>query len=245
MSRATLGFSATTRMVMAKRALETTTLLSYQKADCAYPFGPHLLVWSSKRTTPASIWRRARNSSRSARRSLTSAGISSSAAVVIATVSRAIAASIVASSREEVQTDLQTEPSAPPFEPGITPPKSSESLTVGHDRLELSANGLRERDGAARSEAFHVVAHVEGDASADRDPPCFPLLPDDSSRIVTAKGAECTSDGAVEAALAGALAKAADAGRFDVVAQLARELEARRLARVGNVVTLDAKARKR
>ena len=32
MSRATLGFSATTRMVMEDRSVETTTLLSYQKA---------------------------------------------------------------------------------------------------------------------------------------------------------------------------------------------------------------------
>ena len=32
MSRATLGFSATTRMVMGDRSVETTTLLSYQKA---------------------------------------------------------------------------------------------------------------------------------------------------------------------------------------------------------------------
>lgn len=44
----------------------------------------------------------------------------------------------------------------------------------------------------------------------------------------------------VDAALALALTKAAEAGRFDVVAQLARELEARRLAG-SNVVTLDAK----
>jgi hypothetical protein len=35
----------------------------------------------------------------------------------------------------------------------------------------------------------------------------------------------------VEAALAQALGRAAEAGRFDVVAQLAREVEARRLAR--------------
>jgi hypothetical protein len=33
--------------------------------------------------------------------------------------------------------------------------------------------------------------------------------------------------------------QAATAGRFDIVAQLARELEARRLARAGNVVRLD------
>ena len=47
----------------------------------------------------------------------------------------------------------------------------------------------------------------------------------------------------VEAALAGALSAAAAAGRFDVVAQLARELEARRLARAGNVVRIDAARR--
>jgi hypothetical protein len=50
---------------------------------------------------------------------------------------------------------------------------------------------------------------------------------------------------AVEAALAGALKGATDAGRWDVVAQLARELEARRTARAGNVVPLDGRARRR
>lgn len=44
---------------------------------------------------------------------------------------------------------------------------------------------------------------------------------------------------AVESALADALVRATAEGRLDVVAQLARELEARRLAR-GNVVMLDA-----
>jgi hypothetical protein len=39
-----------------------------------------------------------------------------------------------------------------------------------------------------------------------------------------------------EAALARALDRASEAGRFDVVAQLARELEARRLAQLPNVV---------
>jgi hypothetical protein len=43
----------------------------------------------------------------------------------------------------------------------------------------------------------------------------------------------------VESALALALTEAAKAGRFDVVSQLARELEARRLASTPNVVTLD------
>jgi hypothetical protein len=50
---------------------------------------------------------------------------------------------------------------------------------------------------------------------------------------------------AVEAALAKALEGATAAGRWDVVAQLARELEARRLARMANVVVLPAKMRRR
>jgi hypothetical protein len=48
----------------------------------------------------------------------------------------------------------------------------------------------------------------------------------------------------VELELARALGKAADAARFDVVAQLARELEARRLVRLTNVVTFDARAKR-
>ena len=50
---------------------------------------------------------------------------------------------------------------------------------------------------------------------------------------------------AVEAALAKALEGATAAGRWDVVAQLARELEARRLSRMRNVVALDPKTRLR
>jgi hypothetical protein len=46
--------------------------------------------------------------------------------------------------------------------------------------------------------------------------------------------------GGVDGALARALEAAAAAGRFDVVAQLARELEARRLAESANVVALSA-----
>jgi hypothetical protein len=43
---------------------------------------------------------------------------------------------------------------------------------------------------------------------------------------------------AVEEALARALGEATAAGKWDVVSQLARELEARRLVRAGNVVSL-------
>ena len=49
--------------------------------------------------------------------------------------------------------------------------------------------------------------------------------------------------GGVEAVLAAALERASVAGRWDVVAQLARELEARRLAASPNVVTLPARRR--
>jgi hypothetical protein len=48
----------------------------------------------------------------------------------------------------------------------------------------------------------------------------------------------------VEFELARALGKAADAARFDVVAQLAKELEARRLALLTNVVAFDARGRR-
>jgi hypothetical protein len=47
----------------------------------------------------------------------------------------------------------------------------------------------------------------------------------------------------VEHAIAVALEGAAAACRFDVVAQLAKELEARRLARIGNVVAFRWKTR--
>jgi hypothetical protein len=49
----------------------------------------------------------------------------------------------------------------------------------------------------------------------------------------------------VQAALAGAIAKATAAGEWGVVAQLAKELEARRLARAVNVVPFVANKRQR
>ena len=51
---------------------------------------------------------------------------------------------------------------------------------------------------------------------------------------------QSTPTDVVEAALALALTKAAAAGRFDVVAQLAKELEARRTA-ASNVVSISAR----
>ncbi len=48
----------------------------------------------------------------------------------------------------------------------------------------------------------------------------------------------------VEQALADALTRAAGASEWGLVAQLAKELEARRLARISNVLVLEASARK-
>jgi len=52
------------------------------------------------------------------------------------------------------------------------------------------------------------------------------------------------TDPSVEAMLARALTRAAEAGQWDVAAQLVRELEARRLAGAGNVVRLPAERSK-
>jgi hypothetical protein len=80
--------------------------------------------------------------------------------------------------------------------------------------------------------------------NADFDSPCFSLSPDDSSRSVTEERAECTRWGRVpdaaaaevEIALAHALERAAEAGRFDVVLQ--RASSRRGDARFGVVVRL-------
>jgi hypothetical protein len=63
---------------------------------------------------------------------------------------------------------------------------------------------------------------------------------DVSARDLVASGPnKSTLRGSVEDMLAVALARASEAGRWDIVGQLARELEARRLASAG-VVQLDA-----
>jgi hypothetical protein len=83
--------------------------------------------------------------------------------------------------------------------------------------------------------------NTQGGAGADRETPCFSLSPDDSSRIVTspeepplggvevAASVDLAPHESIERVLARALARAADAGRWELVAQLAHELQARRL----------------
>jgi hypothetical protein len=101
----------------------------------------------------------------------------------------------------------------------------------------------------AQSESLHAVAPTGSHVTFDGDPPCFSVSPDDSSRNVTEKNAErsdlagpshlpaeppaTTRSDDAEAALARALDRASEAGRFDVVALLAGELQARRLDRAG------------
>jgi len=79
-----------------------------------------------------------------------------------------------------------------------------------------------------RTSASNVADCCEKDAKdATKDDP----KQREVSASVPAVATRPDSADAVEAALAGALVQAAGAGRFDVVAQLARELEARRLSR--------------
>jgi hypothetical protein len=89
-------------------------------------------------------------------------------------------------------------------------------------------------------------AHIDvlpqtSDVDAPRDPSASVRTPVDADAGGPAFGPVAN---AVETALARALEAAAAAGRFDVVAQLARELEARRLARSSNVVSLDRSRRR-
>jgi hypothetical protein len=76
------------------------------------------------------------------------------------------------------------------------------------------------------------------ETSAESDPSRPETAP-----VQTSRGNRGAID-PVEAALARALTEASAAGRWDVVAQLARELESRRTASAGNVVQLDAGKRR-
>ncbi len=77
--------------------------------------------------------------------------------------------------------------------------------------------------------------------SCTNDPP----RGDVSARDVVASGPIKTGDiGTVEGALAKAIAQASAVGRWDIVAQLARELEARRLSAAGVRSLVDKRGRR-
>lgn len=100
-------------------------------------------------------------------------------------------------------------------------------------------------EGVETVEPFDVDAHPhtsDGDETAtvaDRS-----TNHPDREGIGPAIGPTEDAHGDVAAALARAIDRASIAGRFDVVAQLAREIEARRLATSPNVVRLDPSTRR-
>ena len=99
------------------------------------------------------------------------------------------------------------------------PQKMNESGGRSRDRTcdFVRVNGA---DGCATSTIAHRC-NAEGDASPDRDVPCFPLSPDDSSRIVTKTRAKCTEAPTTsEGALRLAIKLAVDAGEYERAATL-------------------------
>jgi hypothetical protein len=120
-----------------------------------------------------------------------------------------------------------------PHGPGVP------AVSMGGPDLVLPHHVVRMRVPSRALSATPTIAracNAEDTANGDRDPPCFPVSPDDSSRNVSTSGTTSgpyqpgvsSSAVDVETGLAAALLRAAEAGRFDVVAQLAHELEARR-----------------
>jgi hypothetical protein len=95
--------------------------------------------------------------------------------------------------------------------------------------------------GASTSNGQGGSEGPETSGESDEGPPRS--LPVDPPKPAMANRVANEAD-VVEAALSAALTAAATAGRFDVVAQLAKELEARRLARAAtNVIAIDRSTR--
>lgn len=115
-----------------------------------------------------------------------------------------------------------------------------------------AGHGIRTRDiKLGKSATTHDKAEIAPDQAdpdppdVDPDPPCFPERQNESSQVDNSEGAPkaVPVDGppGPEGSLEAALAEASKAGRWDIVAALARELEARRLSASTNVVKLDAR----
>ena len=124
-----------------------------------------------------------------------------------------------------------------PFAPLPPHPLAVRSVTAS---VTESESQRETRSGTRDSKALSEVsprAITQGSVASVSENDHFPT-PENAANPKVTLPVTLASD--VDAALALALTKAAEAGRFDVVAQLARELEARRLAGT-NVVTLDAK----
>lgn len=98
---------------------------------------------------------------------------------------------------------------------------------------DSNPHALRRRNLKTEETQANENVREERDIFDDRREPSPPPLP---------RPAAASTD-PVESALAAALTGATEAGRWDVVAQLAGELQARRSARAGNVVALKSRQR--
>jgi hypothetical protein len=115
---------------------------------------------------------------------------------------------------------------------------------VGQDRLELSANGLRERT----ADSQERDTKEDREDSAPSRPPSSPIVGAVGQSGGNQRALDCDaapSPDLVEVALAEALAKASAAAQWEVVARLAGELEARRKARAAVVDIGTARAKRR
>jgi hypothetical protein len=108
---------------------------------------------------------------------------------------------------------------------------------VGPGGLEPPTYGLKER--GLRDQPSQVVVDTEPSSTPE-------LVPHEAAPIQDPPGAFSNEAvDVVEAALAEALLRAAHAGQWEIVSQLARELDARRMARSAtNVMKLPPRNRK-
>jgi hypothetical protein len=104
---------------------------------------------------------------------------------------------------------------------------------------ESNPYALRRRN-LKTSENAVLGAVPQDSAGLDSEHTATPAARDD----LLPRSATASDSDPVEVALATALTEASAAGRFDVVAQLAKELEARRVGRPTNVVPLNRGRRK-
>ncbi len=125
----------------------------------------------------------------------------------------------------------------PPAESAVSELELSVAESKGFEPLvPLRVHLISKPSGASEDCALFEKSRANGDPSG-------PEIGGDCPDVGQSRG-NPTERNEVESALASALAQAASAGRFDVVAQLARELEARRLARMSNVIAMHARSRR-
>jgi hypothetical protein len=119
-----------------------------------------------------------------------------------------------------------------------------------------SGSGSRVTEGMRAAQGFLTGRIPVEQRGIEHEPPSAPIVDDrrvkdateatrDDARRPEVSASAYPGADAVEAALAEAIRGAASAGEWATVAALARELEARRVARAGNVVTLSGRTKHR